>query len=216
MSSREPTNEPLVARDATYYRAPDSLRAKIRASIAAEAREHNRPAIRHWGWSLGGMALAAAVAGALSWNVALMHARAGAEEERLAREIEGAHVRSLMVSHVNDVASSDQHTVKPWFQGKLDFAPVVAELPDSGFSLFGGRLDYVNGRPVAAVTYRHRLHVVNLFEWPAAGAGDTAPQLAARHGYSIVAWKRRGIEYWMISDTAGEDLLRFARQLASS
>ena len=216
MSSKEPTTEPLVARDATYYRAPDSLRAKIRASIAADAREHKRPAIRDWGWNLGGMALAAAVAGALSWNVALMQARGGTDEEQIARDVEGAHIRSLMAAHFNDVASTDQHTVKPWFQGKLDFAPTVLEPENTGFTLLGGRLDYLNGRPVAAVTYRHRLHMVNLFEWPADDAADRAPALQAHHGYSTVSWKHRGLEYRMISDTAGADLLEFARKLAAS
>jgi anti-sigma factor RsiW len=120
-----------------------------------------------------------------------------------------------MENHLNDVISTDRHTVKPWFQGKLDFAPAVADFESAGFALMGGRLDYLNGRPVAALTYRHRLHVVNLFEWPAAGAGDTAPESIQRNGYVLAHWKRGGIQYWAISDIAGADLLGFAQLLTT-
>ena len=214
MSTRNdnPGGEPLIARDATYYRAPDHLRARIRASIREEAREQARPMM--WRW--GGMAAAFATVALVSWNVALLQARGG-DEERLAGEISAAHVRSLMLEgHLNDVASTDQHTVKPWFEGKLDFAPVVADFAASGWTLIGGRLDYVNARPVAALTYRHRLHVVNVFEWPAATAGDTAPQSVARQGFVLVHWRRSGIEFWAVSDVAGPDLLKFAQLLSAS
>ncbi len=204
--------DPLVARDATYYRAPEALRARLRASIAEHARTQARPAM--WRW--GGMAAAFAAAVLVSWNVALLQAR-GSAEERLAAEVTSAHVRSLMVaSHLNDVASTDQHTVKPWFEGKLDFAPVVADFAASGWSLIGGRLDYVNGRPVAAVTYRHRLHVVNVFQWPAARAGDSPPESFARQGFVLVRWQRAGLEYWAVSDVAGPDLLQFAQRFFAS
>ena len=209
MNSKSGPDEPVVARDATYYRAPEALRERVRASLAAEARTQWRST-----WSWGGMAVAAAVGALLAWNVAMLQA-SGGEEERLAREVEAAHVRSLMAeSHLNDVASSDQHTVKPWFQGKLDFAPVVTDLSASGYPLAGGRLDYVNGRPVAALVHRHRLHVINLFEWPA--VGESAPELVTRHGYSLVRWKRGGLEYWLVSDAAGADLLKFAQLIAAS
>ena len=206
----EPSGEPMVARDATYYRAPDELRARVHASVAAEAHGAWRSWLRGW----GGMALAAAVAGVLSWNLATLRAQTGSDE-RLARELATAHVRSLMDGgHLNDVVSTDQHTVKPWFQGKLDFAPSVYEPPAaSGFTLAGGRLDYIDARPVAAITYRHRLHVVNLFEWAAREPGDSQPQLATFHGFSVVSWRRGGIELRMISDASGNDLLAFARQI---
>jgi anti-sigma factor RsiW len=204
--------EPLIARDATYYRAPDHLRQRIRASIAAEARERARPAM----WQWGGMAAAFATVALVSWNVANMQAR-GNDEDRLAGEISSAHVRSLMLEkHLNDVASTDQHTVKPWFEGKLDFAPVVSDFEGAGWTLIGGRLDYVNSRPVAALTYRHRLHVVNVFEWPAATPGDSAPQSMARQGFVLVHWKRAGLEFWAVSDVAGADLLKFAQLLSAS
>jgi anti-sigma factor RsiW len=104
--------------------------------------------------------------------------------------------------------------VKPWFQGRLDFAPVVNDLAPSGYPLTGGRLDYINGRPVAALTYRSRLHVMNLFEWPAANPGETKPELVTRHGYALVRWKHGGLEYWLVSDASGADLLKFAQVFA--
>jgi anti-sigma factor RsiW len=203
----EPGDEPLVARDATYYRAPEALRERVRSSVRARARERLRPML--WRW--GGMAAAFAATIAVTWNLALMEAR-NDEVDRLAREVQSAHVRSLMVEgHLNDVASSDRHTVKPWFEGKLDFAPRVEDPAASGFALVGGRLDYLDGRPVAALTYRHRLHVVNLFEWPAPNARDSEPTAMSRKGYAIAHWRRAGLEYWAVSDIEREDLLQFAR-----
>jgi anti-sigma factor RsiW len=202
MSKNDPSTEPLIARDATYYRASDTLRARIRASLAAETRAQDRKDL--WRW--GGMAAAFVAVGAISWNAALLQVRSS-DDERLANDVMTAHVRSLMVeSHLNDVASSDQHTVKPWFAGKLDFAPRVVDLAASGYTLIGGRLDYLDGRAVAALTYRHRLHVVNVFEWPAGGAHDAAPKVLGLKGYSVVHWTRGGLEYWAISDAAAPEV----------
>jgi anti-sigma factor RsiW len=199
----------MIARDATYYKAPDALRTRIRAHVAEVQRERARPSFFRW----AGMGAAVALSALLAWNGVMLHASTS-PDERLAGEVASAHVRSLLMeSHLNDVVSTDQHTVKPWFQGKLNFAPNVVDLQDAGFTLAGGRLDYVNGRPVAAVTYRHRLHVVNVFEWPAAGA-EVRPALRSRDGYSIVSWSHGGLEYWAISDTAGADLLQLATLLA--
>ena len=206
---KEPEAEPLIARDATYYRAPEALRTRILAQVRAEGRERARPMM--WRW--GGLAAAFATVAFVSWNVALLRA-GGSDEERLVDEVATAHVRSLMAeNHLNDVASTDQHTVKPWFEGKLDFAPAVTDLADAGYALIGGRLDYLDGRPVAALTYRHRLHVVNLFEWPAGPGGDEAPKTFARKGYAIAHWRRGGLEYWAISDIASADLLELAKRL---
>lgn len=210
----DPAAEPMIARDATYYRAPDPLRSRIRATLAAEARSEARSQVRPTLWRCGGIAAAFAAVGVLSWNMALLQAR-GSGEDRLAREVMTAHVRSLMVeNHLNDVASTDQHTVKPWFAGKLDFAPAVADLSASGFALAGGRLDYLNARPVAVLTYRHRLHVVNVFEWPAKDARDQAPQSIALQGYAVVHWTHAGIEHWAISDVSGADLVTLAELLS--
>jgi anti-sigma factor RsiW len=101
--------------------------------------------------------------------------------------------------HLNDVESTDQHTVKPWFAGKLDFAPPVRDIANAGFALHGGRLDYVNGRAVAALTYRSRQHVVNEFVWPSSAA-EAKPVVLARQGYSVLHWTRDGMEHWAVSD----------------
>ena len=206
----EAAGEPIVARDATYHRAPDALRERVRADIARQARGEARP--RLWRW--GGFAAAIAASAVVGWNAALL--RAGGDDA-IARDVVAAHVRSLMTGgRLNDVESSDQHTVKPWFQGKVDFAPRVADLASSGFPLAGGRVDFVNGRQVAAITYRHRLHVVNVFQWPAAPGADSPPEIVARQGFTLARWRRGGIESWAISDAAEPDMGAFARALFSS
>ena len=202
----EPGAEPAIAQDATYHRAPDALRDRVRATLAANSREEGRSGR----WRLFGFAAAFATVALVSWNVALLVARPGPDES-FERDAVSAHVRSLMVpGHWSDVVSTDQHTVKPWFTGKLDFAPPVGDYAASGFSLEGGRLDYLDGRPVAALAYRHRLHAVNLFVWPAQGAADSAPRAVARQGYAIVRWTRGGMNFCAVADVAPSDLAALA------
>ena len=197
----DPAVEPMVARDATYHRAPDALREGVRAALAKAAGEQRGPAVRR---TLGFVAAFATVA-LVSWNVALFHVEPR-PDELIARDVVTAHVRSLMGErHLSDVESSDRHTVKPWFTGKLDFAPPVQEFANAGFTLAGGRLDYVNGRAVAALTYRSRQHVVNLFVWPAAGP-DAKPVTLSRQGYAVIHWNRGGMEHWAVSDMAPAQL----------
>jgi anti-sigma factor RsiW len=192
----------MIARDATYHRASDALRKRVGAALAREARESRKPFV----WHLFGTALACAAVAALTWSLALTMLLPGGDE-RIAQEIVTAHVRSLMApNHLADVVSTDQHTVKPWFTGKLDFAPPVADYDASGFTLTGGRLDYVDGHAAAAITYRHRLHVVNVFVWPAAGESDRAPHTHARQGYALVGWTRAGLRYCAVGDVAAADL----------
>lgn len=198
----------MIARDATYHRAPEALRERVRASLAREGREQRAPMF------VRAFALAAAFAAValVSWDLALLAARPGAEE-LVARDLVTAHVRSLMSEgHLNDVASSDKHTVKPWFAGKLDFAPPVQDLANAGFALTGGRLDYVNGRAVAALTYRYRQHVVNVFVWPAAVAQDAAPIETSRQGYSLLHWRRGGMTYWAVADVSPGQLAPLAEK----
>jgi anti-sigma factor RsiW len=203
--NRSQADEPLIARDATYHRAPETLRQRVRTSLANEHRKEKR------NFSLRGFFLAAAFAAVavLSWNVALMTADAGGS--RVDGELLDAHLRSLtMPERLSDVASSDRHTVKPWFAGKLAFAPEVIDAQAAGFTLVGGRLDYLEGRPVAAISYRYRLHTVNLFERPST-AGDAAAQSFTRQGFSLVHWRRNGLEYWALSDLALPELALLAK-----
>jgi anti-sigma factor RsiW len=116
-----------------------------------------------------------------------------------------------MASHLTDVGSSDQHTVKPWFDGKLDFAPPLEDLADAGFPLLGGRLDYIGGRPVAALVYGRRRHTINLFLWPR--EGTRAPQPLTRQGYHALHGVAGGVEYWAVSDASAADLATFVRAL---
>jgi anti-sigma factor RsiW len=195
MAREDSAAEPMVARDATYHRAPDALRRRVHASIAKAAGEERAPASRR---TLGFVAAFAAAA-LVTWNVALMRLEPS-RDDLVARDVVNAHVRSLMGErHLNDVESTDQHTVKPWFSGKLDFAPPVPDRAQAGFTLSGGRLDYVNGRAVAALTWRVRQHLVNEFVWPTA-AQDSAPATLARQGYAVIHWTRGGMEHWAVSD----------------
>jgi len=139
----------------------------------------------------------------LGWALASVP-RAPTDADRLREEIVSAHVRSLMADHLTDVPSSDQHTVKPWFSGKLDFSPEVRDLAPEGFPLVGGRLDYVAGRAVAALVYQRRGHPINVFVWPEASAeADARPvpaEEAALRGYIVIRWRRGETSYAAVSD----------------
>ena len=183
------------------YRAPPALRARIGHSLAsAGARRPFLGRLRFsWpAWSLGGgvTALAASLA------ILLLVPRG----PDLSAEIVSSHVRSLQAAHLVDVATSDQHTVKPWFAGRVDFSPPVVDTSPAGFTLVGGRLDYVGGRAVAAIVYRRRLHVINLFIWPDSGAGA---ETEARDGYNVRRWHANGMAHSAVSDLNQVELGQF-------
>jgi anti-sigma factor RsiW len=128
------------------------------------------------------------------------------QELPIQNEIVASHVRSMLASHLTDVETSDQHTVKPWFNGRIDFSPPVVDLAPQGFPLVGGRVDYIGGRVVAALVYRRHGHIINLFVWP----GSPASQRAATHeGYNLDEWSADGLSFWAISDVSAADLAAF-------
>jgi anti-sigma factor RsiW len=194
------------------HAVPPRLEASIRAAVRREAPRR----VPGWfGWFTPALAAAAAVALAL---FLLPRARMQTVDDQLAREVIADHARSLLASHLSDVASTDRHTVKPWFNGKIDYAPPVVDLKEQGYPLIGGRLDYLDRRTVAALVYRRRKHTINLFIWPEGrsdGAADAIDgpdhRVISRDGFSIVHWREGGMRFWAISDVAAADLQDFAR-----
>jgi anti-sigma factor RsiW len=195
------------------HRCPERLRVDVEAMLRAEAGiPLIRPkSSRRW------LALAASLllVASASWLV-MRSLSSQSMDSRIADEVIASHVRSLLADHLTDVASSDQHTVKPWFAGKLDFAPTVADYTSAGFPLTGGRLDYLEHRPVAALVYHRRKHAINLFIWPTADSTLSPPQSMTIHGYQIVHWTQAGTAYWMISDLNSSELGEFAQLVRGS
>ena len=193
------------------WEAPPSLEGRVRSVL----RESGRPPLR-FALSRKRLAVAAAAAVLLAlvgWALARTWMMPTAED-LLAQEVVTAHVRSLMAAgHRVDVASSDRHTVKPWFQGRLDFPPEVRDLEAEGFRLLGGRLDYLNDRAVAALVYQRRKHVISLFTWPAGDSTGQAPRAATRQNQHVVRWAQGGMNYWAVSDLNAAELLQFAQLL---
>jgi len=199
-----------AVRSMPYRTAPERLRARV----AGHARR-TRSTRDLLAWAAAAV-LVIAIGGGGFALVRSGGSRAGASgPDNLVADVVNAHVRSLQAEHLFDVQSTDQHTVKPWFLGKLDFAPPVVDLAGMGFPLVGGRLDYLSGRPVAALVYERRKHTINVFVWPASDATpvDTA-QLV--RGFHVHHWIRDGMSFWAVSDLNDAELSDFARALQNS
>jgi anti-sigma factor RsiW len=190
------------------FQAPDSLRKNV-IEIPRKFGEEQRPvADLQWLWrwlAFGAMALAAVTI--------LLRPGGVSDHDQLLNEAVAGHIRSLMAGHLTDVASSDQHTVKPWFDGKLDFAPNVKDFAAENFPLVGGRLDYLNGRPVAALVYRRDKHFINVFIWPVASNSAGRMTIENRRGYSIISAASNGFQYSIVSDVNSNTLTDFANLL---
>ena len=187
---------------ALYRVAPPGLDRRIRGALEERAPARTRGRMLSW----AAMAASAAAIALVTWQLAPRSA-----EGRVSDEVVSSHIRSLMANHLTDVGSSDQHTVKPWFAGKLDFAPVVKDLAAQGFPLVGGRLDYIGGRPAAALVYQRRKHTINVFNRPS--AGSSAVKVESTKGYNVVHWTANAMEWWVVSDLSRNELETFARLL---
>ncbi len=196
-----------------YVKPPPHLQARIQASIRGAGKAN--PAPRTIPWRLFAFAAALVLAVALVPMLARVLSPSSSKSDSLAQEVVASHVRSLMANHLSDVASSDQHTVKPWFNGKLDFSPPVEDLSAQGFPLIGGRLDYLNDRPVAALIYQRRKHFINLFIWPTTDNSAVAAQMETLQGYHVYHWTQPGMTFWATSDLNTTELQQFV-QLAQS
>jgi anti-sigma factor RsiW len=197
--------------DAPYYSATEELRTRIEHALERKAAARERWHAP-WGWI--GSAATAGFAAALLMLFALkpdILYRDKAAQDLIAQEVVSSHVRSLMAAHLIDMRSSDQHTVKPWFAGKLDFSPKVKDLTPQGYSLTGARLDYLDGRPVAGLVFQRRQHVINLFVWPSRKQSGSRVSTFAITGFNIVQWPEAGLIYWAVSDLNATELREFAR-----
>jgi anti-sigma factor RsiW len=205
-------NELLALRDTARERLPRyELSPEVEERLWRQVRKAATPErphrARRWMREAGMMAAAACVA-----IVATVAVQRGINPRD---EIVDAHVRSLQAEHLTDVVSSDQHTVKPWFQGKIDFAVPVRDFAEQGFVLTGGRLDVIDGRPVAAVVYRRRQHVINLFVW-ADGHRDVSPRSFTERGYRVTSWSQGGLEYRLVCDVPAAESDQLVGLLRSS
>jgi mycothiol system anti-sigma-R factor len=200
-----------IQRAGLYERAPKALRQKIQAQVNGTTQPLVLP-IRNpapWRW----LAIAATVLLALFLGWRLPSLLPGSGDNALASAIVDAHLRSLQPGHLEDVQSTDQHTVKPWFDGKLDFAPPVQDFVNQGFPLRGGRLDVIRGRTVAVLVYARRKHLVNVFVWPTTEA-DSEPVSGSQLGYHWIDWRKGGMEMYAVSDLNPDDLRELQRLLA--
>jgi anti-sigma factor RsiW len=189
-------------------RAPDGLRTQVRAALRSAAGVPVTPStMPPLGWRWLALAASLALVAVGSWQVASNRAA----EAALSDQVLTGHVRSLMPGHLTDVVSSDQHTVKPWFNGKLDFSPPVYDFAGRGYPLIGGRLDYLGDRPVAALVYGRRQHLINVFLWPATQQGPADERAAGtRQGYHLLHWTTPDYVYWVVSDLGTAELDEFA------
>jgi anti-sigma factor RsiW len=197
-----------------YHSMPDDVQQRLvarlvtaQSTLVAASRSPRR--WRPWWASPLGYGLSLSAAALLFFTFL-------PRESDITQQIVAGHIRALQPGHLEDVVSTDQHTVKPWFDGRIDFAPPVKDLAAERFPLRGGRLDYIGGRPVAALIYQHDKHLIDLFVWPAGTGTAQPPEIAARHGYNVVHWNDGGMALWAVSDLEANLLREFAEDWRGS
>jgi anti-sigma factor RsiW len=192
----------MLADTKLHYTAPAGLRARIEASLPQPQRQPSRRSV------LRGFAMGSAVSTLAASGVVAVVLRQD-DQQRILSEVVSAHLRSLQAGHLIDVVSTDQHTVKPWFNGKLDVAPPVIDLTAQGFTLVGGRLDYIDARAIGAVVYKRRQHVINLFVSQTASTEHRPPKTQTMQGFNCRRWGERGLNFWAVSDIGSDELTEF-------
>jgi anti-sigma factor RsiW len=198
-----------IADAGVRFTAPPALRRRIEAALPQPVIAPSRRAV------LRGFALGSAVSAMAATGLVAIVLR-NDDMERIQSEVISAHLRSLQAGHLTDVVSTDQHTVKPWFSGKLDVAPPVIDLTAQGFTLIGGRLDYIDARAIGAIVYKRRLHVINLFVAQTANTERHAAKITALQGFNIRRWSDRGLNYWAVSDLAADELAEFGEKFEAA
>jgi anti-sigma factor RsiW len=193
---------------ALYYAPPAGMEKRLQTALRKADAAESGPRVLPW----RALSLVASLAAVLilGWSLVRGGATPSADD-LLAQQVLTGHLRSLMAPQQVDVLSSDKHTVKPWFDGKLDFSPPVADLATQGFPLIGGRLDYLDDRPVAALVYQRQKHIINLFVWPAPTGPTGSPVTTTRQGYNLVHWTGAGMTFWAISDLNTTELGQFVQ-----
>jgi len=208
----------LLGRSELAFDVPDSLRTRVLSSLpvaVAPAKPKERSDRFRKRFVIPWFSVPVAVAAVLAVIFGLFLLQPGWtpgqwRDRTLVAQVISSHVRSLLATHLLDVPSTDQHTVKPWFAGKLEFSPPVQDFAQRGFELIGGRLDYLDNREVAALVYRRNKHIINLFIWPSKPGNAGPVQSFSENGYNVLHWERGGFSFWAVSDVRMEDLRAFA------
>ncbi|MDB6066688.1 MAG: putative anti-sigma factor [Pedosphaera sp.] len=199
--------------DSLYFTAPAELRRLVKAELQPAAEI--KPPWKLWNWNWPTTVTTGLATACLALLLAVTLTRPSAQQQ-LAQEVVSGHVRSMMANHELDVASTDQHTVKPWFNGKLDFSPPVKDLASQGFPLIGGRLDYLDGRGVAALVFQRQKHQINLFIWPTTDMNRQPTPHAPIKGYNVIHWSDANMTFWAVSDLNEKELMEFAQNFSSA
>jgi len=202
------TLKSAFADDSLYFHAPPDLRKRVQTAL----REANPQPAANKFWQWRWVALATSFAAIVVLSLIFFQARPS-NEDFLAQEFVSGHIRSMMANHLTDVPSSDNHTVKPWFDGKLDFSPPVVDLTAQNFPLVGGRLDYIASRPIAALVYQRRQHFINVFVFPSPDNSESGNKMSVRQGYNLIHWNKSGMTFWAVSDLNLNELQEFTQLL---